>query len=212
MGGGLETEEKTKPKNDKPYFCASLELPAVPLGWHKSSVSLAYCICSSSWRMRSRSRLCCFSLAPTLECLWTLAGRFHGDTVRKWGCRASLPLVRDSKVHPLTGAAFVVRGKETKAEVLWKVTRRFVYDIETLVFQSCSQQKHTFKRMLSWKMVLLSVRASRVLIFEKKGSWHNVKGECLEYGKFKSPLCGVLGESPHCYILGFPGEELFHFI
>lgn len=60
-------------------------------------------------------------------------------------------------------------------------------------------------------MVLNSVRASQVLDFEKKGSWHNVRGECLEYGKFKFPLCEVLGESPHCYILGFPWVELFHF-
>ena len=39
-----------------------------------------------------------------------------------------------------------------------------------------------------------------------------MRGKCLEYGKFKSRLCEVSGESPRCYILGFPWVELFHFI
>lgn len=39
-----------------------------------------------------------------------------------------------------------------------------------------------------------------------------MSGKCLEYGKFKSHLCHVSGESTHCYVLGFPWVELFHFI
>jgi len=35
--------------------------------------------------------------------------------------------------------------------------------------------------------------------------------KCPEYGKFKSHLCEVSGELPHCYTLGFPWVELFQF-
>lgn len=140
-GGALEREGKTKHKNYKPRFCVSLEFPAVTLGWHKSSVSLAYCNCSSSWRMRSWSRFCCFSLSPTLECLWTLAGHFHRGTVRKNGSR-SASLVRHLLETPectLTGVIFILHGKGTKPEILWNVTKIIVYetDLKMLIFQSC---------------------------------------------------------------------------
>lgn len=39
-----------------------------------------------------------------------------------------------------------------------------------------------------------------------------MRSKCVEYGKLKSYLCCVSGESPHFYTLGFPWVELFQFI
>lgn len=63
----------------------------------------------------------------------------HCEEEGQRGYRSSLALVRDSRVHLLTGVIFILCRKGTKPQILRKVTKIFAYeaDLKMMICQSC---------------------------------------------------------------------------
>lgn len=52
----------------------------------------------------------------------------HCEEEGQQRCQSNPALVRDSKVHPLSGVVYILPGKGTKPEILWNATKIFVYE------------------------------------------------------------------------------------